>query len=146
MPKLFTLLEAERILPSVETAIREAIALRSEYEEAESDLQAYSQRIMMLGGALVDRERFSMRKTRRETGATRLKESIDKIQSYGCLIKDLDAGLIDFPTLYRGDEVYLCWKLGENGIGFWHGIEEGFRGRKEIDEDFLDNHKGESAH
>lgn len=101
---------------------------------------------MMLGGALVDRERFSAHQTRRENSAMRLKESIEKIQSCGCVIKDLDIGLIDFPTLYRGDEVYLCWKLGETGIGFWHGMDEGFRGRKEIDRDFLENHKGESAH
>lgn len=146
MPKLFTLLEAEQLLPRVETAIREAISLRLDFEEAESVLEKYSQRIMMLGGALVDRERFSGYKTRRADSATRLKESIDKIQSYGCVIKDLDIGLVDFPTRYRGDEVYLCWKLGETGIGFWHGMDEGFSGRKEIDEEFLDNHKGESAH
>ena len=60
------------------------------------------------------------------------------------MVKDLDVGLIDFPTLYRGEEVYLCWKLGETGIQYWHGIDEGFRGRKKIDRDFLDNHKGES--
>ena len=55
-------------------------------------------------------------------------------------IKDLEIGLIDFPTLFRGQEVYLCWKLGEDKIRFWHGIHEGFRGRKAIDQDFLDNH------
>ena len=59
------------------------------------------------------------------------------------LVKDLDSGLIDFPTLFRGDEVYLCWKLGESGIGFWHKIEDGFPGRKPIDQDFKDNHRGE---
>ena len=145
MLKFFTLQQAQQLLPQVETAIREAIFLRSEYEDAESDLQKFYRRIMMLGGALVDRERFSMRKERLESGARRLKQSIEKIDSYGCLIKDLDIGLIDFPTLFRGNEVYLCWKLGETGIQFWHPIEEGFRGRREIDRDFLDNHKGESA-
>ena len=145
MLKFFTLQQAQQLLPQVETAIREAIFLRSEYEDAESDLQKFYRRIMMLGGALVDRERFSMRKERLESGARRLKQSIEKIDSYGCFIKDLDIGLIDFPTLFRGNEVYLCWKLGETGIQFWHPIEEGFRGRREIDRDFLDNHKGESA-
>ena len=57
---------------------------------------------------------------------------MEQVQSFGCLIKDLDVGLIDFPTLYRGEEVYLCWKLGEDGIEFWHGVSEGFRGRKKI--------------
>ena len=145
MAKFFTLQQAEQLLPKVESAIRDAISLRSEYEDAEGELQRSSQRIMMLGGVLVDRDQFSLLKNRRDSAAKRLKESIDTIHSYGCLIKDLDMGLIDFPTLYRGGEVYLCWKLGETEIHFWHGIDEGFRGRKEIDRDFLDNHKGESA-
>ena len=49
---------------------------------------------------------------------------------------------IDFLTLYHGREVCLCWKLGEDRIRFWHGMEEGFRGRKAIDEEFLENHAG----
>jgi len=46
------------------------------------------------------------------------------------VIKDLDVGLIDFPTLFRGKEVYLCWRMGESGIRHWHGVDEGFAGRK----------------
>jgi hypothetical protein len=145
MAQLFTLLQAEQLLPAVETAIREAISLRSDYEQAESGLQQSVERITMLGGAFVDRDQAQTLKNRRQSSAMRLKESIEKIQSYGCVVKDLDVGLIDFPTLYRGEEVYLCWKLGESGIQYWHGIDEGFRGRKKIDRDFLDNHKGEPA-
>jgi hypothetical protein len=141
--KFFTLQQAQQLLPQVEPAIREAISLRSEYEEAELEFQRFSHRIAMLGGALVDRERFSKQKERREAGAKRLTQSVEKIHSLGCTVKDLDIGLIDFPTLYRDKEVYLCWKLGEAGIQFWHGIEEGFGGRKEIDREFLENHKGE---
>jgi hypothetical protein len=55
-------------------------------------------------------------------------------------VKDLDIGLVDFPTVFRGVEVCLCWKLGEPRIGYWHGAEEGFRGRKPIDQDFLAHH------
>ena len=51
--------------------------------------------------------------------------------------------LVDFPTLFKGVEVYLCWKLGEPAIDFWHGIDEGFRGRKPIDKEFLDHHRGD---
>jgi hypothetical protein len=60
-------------------------------------------------------------------------------------VKDLDIGLVDFPTTFNGVEVYLCWKLGEPGIEFWHGVEEGFRGRKPIDREFLENHRGDRA-
>jgi hypothetical protein len=45
--------------------------------------------------------------------------------------------------LLHGEEVYLCWKLGESAIHFWHGVHEGFRGRKPIDQEFIEHHQGE---
>src|SRR5712692_3971936 len=141
MPRFFTLPQAEQLLPEVESAIREAIHLKSEYEQVEVELQNASQRIMMLGGAQVDRGQHLAQKSRRDTTAQHLKDAIEKIHGFGCMVKDLDIGLIDFPTLFRGQEVYLCWKLGEDGIKFWHGVDEGFRGRKPIDQDFLDRHQ-----
>ena len=60
----------------------------------------------------------------------------------GAQIKDLDIGLIDFPTMYRGREVLLCWKLGEERIAFWHGTDEGFKGRKAINDEFREQHRG----
>src|SRR5690349_6577583 len=143
MPRFFTLHQAEELLPQVESAIRDAISLRSEYQQAEAEWQNFSRRITMLGGVAVDHSRLIDQKNHRESTALRLKETIEKIQDHGCVIKDLDIGLIDFPTLFHGEEVYLCWKLGESGISFWHGINEGFRGRKPIDQDFLDHHQGE---
>jgi len=145
MARRFTLQQAEVALPEVEKEIRRAISLKSEYTEAASGLDAVSRRIMLSGGALVDREQLMALKSRRDTSAARLKEAVEAIQQIGCLVKDLDVGLIDFPTLFRGKEVYLCWKLGEAGIRFWHGVDEGFRGRKRIDQDFLDNHQGDAS-
>ena len=59
-------------------------------------------------------------------------------------MKDLDVGLVDFPTLFRGEEVYLCWRMDEDDIDHWHGVNEGFAGRKPIDKHFVDNHRGDS--
>jgi hypothetical protein len=146
MPRYFTLEQAQQLLPDVGAAIEQAIHLKSEFQEAETELQAANQRITMMGGSWVDRDHLISQKSRRETSATQLKEAVELVQSYGCLIKDLDIGLIDFPTLYRGEEVYLCWKVGEKGIEFWHGVTEGFRGRKKIDREFLDHHKGDLTH
>ncbi len=56
------------------------------------------------------------------------------IEEMGCVIKDYKSGLIDFPAIYNGREIYLCWKLGENEITAWHEIDEGFIGRKPISE------------
>jgi len=146
MPRYFTLLEAEKLLPQVESTIRDAIAAKSEFEQAETAWQGFSSRVMLLGGMRVDHSEVSHLKDRRESSARRLKDIVERIQEYGCLLKDLDTGLIDFPTLFRGEEVYLCWKLGESGIQFWHGVHEGYRGRKPIDQDFLAHHRGEEPH
>jgi hypothetical protein len=144
MPKRFTLPEAEGLLPEIEKTMREAVSLKSEYEQAESSVQSVTQRVIMLGGVLVDREAVRGNKLRRDTTAERLKVVLEKIQEFGCVVKDLDIGLVDFPTEFRGQEVYLCWKMGEPGIQFWHGIHEGFAGRKPIDRDFLDHHRGDA--
>lgn len=143
MKRFFTLRQAEQLLPEVGSAIREAIAAKAEYQEAEAANREFQRRITIEGGMLVDHNKLLERKHRRETSAQHLKESVDKIQEYGCLVKDLDIGLIDFPTLFNGEEVYLCWKLGEPAIQFWHGVQEGFRGRKVIDQEFLDHHQGD---
>jgi hypothetical protein len=143
MPKFFNLRQAESLIPEVESAIRDAIALKGEYATAEIEVQERARRITMSGGVHVNLSEVIDLKGRRDDRAARLKAAIENIHGFGCLVKDLDIGLIDFPTLFRGEEVYLCWKLGEPAIEFWHGVQEGFRGRKKIDQDFLDHHKGE---
>jgi hypothetical protein len=143
MPKRFTLVEAQSMIPEVDRLLRQAIQTKEEYAEAERGIQEFNERVMMLGGVMVDRHRALENKARRDAAAGKLRQAIEGVQETGCLIKDLDIGLVDFPTMFRGVEVYLCWKLGEAGIGFWHGVDEGFRGRKPIDQDFLDNHHGD---
>lgn len=145
MPRFFTLQQAEKLLPEVASSIREAISLKDEYSRKETEWQSFTQGLAAAGGANVDRVKALELKTSRESVARALNESIDKIHGLGCLVKDLDIGLVDFPTLFRGEEVYLCWKLGEPGIQFWHGVQEGFRGRKPIDAAFLEQHRGEIA-
>ncbi len=142
MQRFFTLQQAEKVLPGVEAAIREAISLKTEYERAEAEWHGFSQRIAVMGGVRMDRAQAMEQKNRREAAAGALQQAVEKTQEFGCLVKDLDIGLIDFPTLFQGEEVYLCWKLGESGIRFWHGVHEGFRGRKPIDAEFLEHHQG----
>jgi hypothetical protein len=57
---------------------------------------------------------------------------VARIHEVGALVKDLDEGLVDFPARRGGEDVLLCWRLGEDEIGFWHGLEEGFSGRKPL--------------
>jgi hypothetical protein len=58
---------------------------------------------------------------------------IHQIQATDVLIKDINLGLLDFPALKDGREVYLCWQYGEGDIAFWHEIEAGYAGRQSID-------------
>jgi len=139
-PKYFTLREAEAVLPELDRSVRAALELKQFYVEAERVLDEEASRIQMSGGAMVNSARLAAEKSRRDTCAVQLRAAIEQIHSHGCEVKDLDIGLLDFRTFYRGQEVYLCWKLGEQGITWWHGLEEGFRGRRPIDEDFLANH------
>lgn len=54
------------------------------------------------------------------------------VGNLGCIIKDLEKGLVDFPAVVDRRPAYLCWKAGEEGVEFWHGVEEGFAGRKPV--------------
>jgi hypothetical protein len=145
MPKRFTLAEAQRLIPQVDQLLREAVTVKSEFDEAEAAIQSFSERVMLMGGLAVDRGVALESRNRRDSAAARLKAAIEQVQEFGCVVKDLDSGLIDFPTLFRGVEVYMCWKLGETDIEYWHGVDEGFRGRKAIDQDFRDHHKGDRS-
>jgi hypothetical protein len=143
MPKRFTLVEAERLIPQVDALLRQAIPLKAQFAEAERAWTSILERVSTRGGVVLDRDQSIEVRTRREQLATQLKSVLEGIQEIGCLVKDIDIGLVDFPTLFRGTEVYLCWKLGEPSIAHWHGVNEGFRGRKPIDQDFRENHQGD---
>ncbi len=144
MSRFFHLDEARALLPRVEKVIRSAVQAKSSHDQCEQALQNLMQRIMLMGGILVDRLAVENMKSVKETSGERLKAAIEEIGEIGCLVKDLEAGLVDFPTLFQGEEVYLCWRMDEPDIQFWHGVHEGFAGRRHIDQHFLDNHQGRS--
>ncbi len=140
--RFFTLVEAEGLLPEVERLLRKLIELKRQHDVANEELGGILQRIALAGGMAPPRERIAQLRERKDASAGGFKSTAEKIQEIGCHLKDIETGLIDFPTLYRDKEVYLCWKLGEAGIGFWHHVEDGFRGRHAIDSEFLANHRG----
>jgi hypothetical protein len=64
-----------------------------------------------------------------------LSDEIDHVRDLGGDVKDVETGLIDFPSLRRGEEILLCWRLGEKKLGYWHTADSGFAGRRPVDED-----------
>jgi hypothetical protein len=143
MAQYFTLAQAERLLPEMERYLRDALFHRAEAVKAEDELEQISDRIRMSGGVRINPTQLLALRARRDASTESLKEVIEQITRTGALIKDLDIGLIDFMSHFQNRDVCLCWKLGETGIAYWHGVEEGFRGRKPIDRDFLEGHTGE---
>jgi hypothetical protein len=57
---------------------------------------------------------------------------VERLERLGVFVKDLDRGLVDFPALHEGEEVLLCWEVGEDEVAYWHGVDEGFAGRKPL--------------
>ncbi len=144
MPRYFNLLDAEGFLPEVQRLVGSIKEQKEAYEQAETELTRISHRIAMAGGMVPPRQEIGRLRSEKDAAARTLKSAVERIQEIGCQLKDVELGLVDFPTLYRDQEVYLCWKAGESGIRFWHHIEDGYRGRREIDSEFISHHRGES--
>jgi hypothetical protein len=132
-PRLFTLTEAERTRLEVEPFLIEAIELGRKLGDVDGRLQDAAQRIAMLGGALVTRGPLEKLRAEHERLSEVIRTALQRIESTGCVVKDLDAGLLDFPAVINDEEVYLCWRLGEDRIRFYHRQDEGFAARKPLD-------------
>lgn len=132
--RYFNRREAEQLLPVIEPLLEEARRQKEKLDVLKEEMSRNLSRIMVLGGSLPPYGEISQQRTEHDKVREELTQTIKRIQETGCLVKDLDIGLIDFPCLMGGEEVYLCWKLGERRIEFWHGVDEGFAGRKPLDE------------
>ncbi|HEX3818869.1 MAG TPA: DUF2203 domain-containing protein [Candidatus Sulfotelmatobacter sp.] len=132
--RTFTLDEAQTLLPVLESLLRAAINAKKTIEESEGELQALQHRIFLNGGTFVDVVPMARRRAERAKAEQHGKDAVAEIDSIGVQVKDLDMGLLDFPCEVEGQTILLCWRLGEKSITHWHGTQEGFAGRKPIDE------------
>ena len=132
--RTFTLDEAQMLLPILESLLRQAINGKKLIEEVDAELQEMAHRVFLNGGTLLNVVHLARRKAEREKAIRRIKDALGEIDATGVQVKDLDIGLLDFPCKVEGEILLLCWKLGEGSITHWHGTEEGFSGRKPIDQ------------
>lgn len=139
--RTFTLDEARALLPILESLLRAAIQAKKAIEDFEAGQQALVHRIFMNGGTNVDVVAIAQRKAERARAEQRGKDAVAEIDSIGVQVKDLDIGLLDFPCEVEGEIILLCWKMGEPEITHWHGTQEGFAGRKPIDERIIRGRK-----
>lgn len=132
--RTFTLEEAQSLLPVLESLLRTAIKAKQIVEEADAELQALHHRIFLNGGMFLDIVPLARRRAERAKAEQQAKDALAEIDSIGVQVKDLSIGLLDFPCEVEGQTILLCWKLGEQAITHWHGLQEGFAGRKPIDQ------------
>jgi hypothetical protein len=132
--RTFTLDEAQSLLPVLESLLRTAINAKKVVDEADAEQQALQHRVFLNGGMFLDIVPLARRKAERTKAEQRVKDALAEIDSIGVQVKDLNIGLLDFPCEVEGQIILLCWKLGEKAITHWHGLQEGFAGRKPIDQ------------
>ncbi len=133
-PRFFSLEEANSLLPTIEALVRCLVATRQELRGHQQVLGEFRARASRDGGALPG-SGIAQAKTEGARLLAEIHEGVREIESRGCVVKDLDQGLVDFLARRGRGQVYLCWRLGEPEIRYWHGLEEGFAGRKPLEDD-----------
>jgi len=128
--------EAQTLLPVVEGLLRKAQSAGRRASDLEQEMQQIQQRIFLLGGVQVDIVAAARRRAERDKATQEVQDTLAEIDAIGVQVKDLEKGLLDFPSVLDGKSVLLCWKLGEKEIGYWHSPEDGFAGRKPLDPRF----------
>lgn len=115
MPVFYTPKAAEEVLPEVRDIVQRVVAIKGEADDAKDDAEM-------------------------ARAMEKLEKEVRKLEDLGCLLRDMSMGLIDFPAVRLGERVWLCWKLGEERVKFWHTRHEGYAGRKPVEEkEFYDD-------
>lgn len=116
--------EANALLPTIEALLRELREARDRLTDADAHA-ALAEAAPTNGGGGEGRavgEAF-----------LQVRRMLAELQELELVLRDIDRGLLDFPAIIEGREVYLCWELGEAEVSFWHDLEAGFRGRQPLD-------------
>ena len=129
--RTFTPEEANEALEVVRPLAERMVEARGALLVAQRQQAELITRIASNGGGLTPSD-VSDAAAEVERASRDLMAAVDELQGLGVLVKDLDRGLVDFPCVHRGRELLLCWQLGEDEVAYWHGLEEGFAGRKPL--------------
>jgi hypothetical protein len=127
----FTLDEANSLLPRLNQLLPQIQESKSKHDRLQVKADEYAQ-LMSSNGRVIEKE---LNETRQELAqaTTAMKRLIERVNEMACELKDVEQGLVDFRTEREGREVYLCWKLGEPDIRWWHELDAGFAGRRPLE-------------
>jgi hypothetical protein len=128
----FTPAEANSALEQVRPVAERLVALRARMRELE---QSQGELVTAIGGNGGGYAATDLNATQAELAGLvdAAVACVERLDELGVTLKDLDLGLLDFPSERDGEEVLLCWHVGEDAVSTWHGLEEGYAGRKPID-------------
>ena len=130
--RYFSVADVEALIPELSRIMGRVMSAQAEASEAQQRMQAEQQRIALAGGGILDRRAWRADAERVERLTAEIREGLRAIVELGGAPKDLGLGLVDFLHLRDGREVNLCWKYGEREIQHWHGLDEGYAGRKPL--------------
>lgn len=128
--KIWTVEEANLALPRFREILAILVEQNKRADLARYALQELQERIRG-DGAGMERE-VAYRRARLREATTQLRQGVEQLARMGCQVKDLEAGLLDFPALRDGRQVLLCWQLDEPEVRYWHEMDQGFATRQPI--------------
>jgi len=115
LPIFYTPKHAEDVLPEVRAIVQQVMEIKSDTDGAKDDVEMTE-------------------------AMNRLENEVRKFEELGCVLRDMSLGLVDFPAVRLGERVWLCWRVGEDHVSFWHSRHEGYAGRKPVEEkEFYDD-------
>ena len=130
--RYFTLEEANAALERVRPLAEQMVERRRAMLAAQAREEELGARVAGNGGG-IDPGDPARAEAAVEEEAKAIAQLVDEIHSLGAQVKDIDTGLLDFPSLREGEEVLLCWRVGEPAVEWYHGVEDGYAGRRRID-------------
>lgn len=132
-PRLFTLEEANGLVPTLQMEFGRVARLRAELAPLIESVGGAEAAVEILQkGKQPPRGREAQAERLRRVAAE-ITAAVERVNALGCLVKDLDMGLVDFFSMQGTDPVFLCWQFGEPAITHWHAVDEGFSGRRPIE-------------
>ena len=131
MPRYFTVEEASALLPEITPILEQIVDLRARLQRAEQDLVSLHWKARA-NGRVSQEGSFGAGQATRAELLSQINARAARLQELGVELKDPSIGLVDFPSEREGRVVYLCWKLGEPAIGYWHDLDTGFAGRQPL--------------
>jgi hypothetical protein len=130
--RYFSPAEVEALIPVLTEIMEGVMKAQAEAAALQDRINRERRRITLSGGGVIDRQKWGAERAGLEGSTRRVQDGLSRILALGGVPKDLGLGLVDFPHRRAGEVVNLCWKFGEREVRFWHGLDEGYAGRKPL--------------